>query len=138
MDDLFLKIIAGEIPAVKVYENEHTLAFMDIKPAGKGHVLVVPKQRFRNIFDIDEAAWGHMARTARTVAAAVRNAVGADGLNIIMNNEPAGGQEVFHAHLHLVPRWSNDKTFQPARHVSYETGEMERVAEAIRAELKST
>lgn len=137
MNDLFLKIIAGEIPASRVYEDEETYAFLDIKPSNKGHVLVVPKKYYRNILDIEEAAFCALMKTVHRLAPAVCKATGATGINIIMNNEPSAGQIIFHAHVHLVPRFEADEVFQPAKHTSYEEGEMESVAEAIRNNLKN-
>jgi histidine triad (HIT) family protein len=135
MDDIFLKIIRGDIPAHKVYEDETTLAFLDIKPHNKGHVLVIPKTQYRNILDIPEVVLCDMIRTAKKVAPAVKDAVEADGINIGMNNEAAAGQEVFHAHLHIVPRFTNDNIYQGPRQLEYEAGEMEKVAEKIKKEL---
>lgn len=135
MDDIFLKIVRGEIPAHKVYEDEHTLAFLDIKPHSKGHVLVIPKEQYRNILDIPEETLCNMIRTVKKIAPAVKEAVGADGLNIGMNNEHAAGQEVFHAHMHIIPRIEGDNVYRSPKHTSYEDGEMERVAEKIRSKL---
>lgn len=135
MHDIFLKIINGEIPSAKIYEDEHTYAFLDIRPNNKGHALVVPKAWSRNILDIDEASFLHMAKTARALARAIREATGADGVNILMNNEPAAGQEVFHSHMHIIPRWSGDGVFSKSKHTAYDDGEMDIVAERIRSLL---
>lgn len=135
MDDIFLKIIAGEIPAEKIYEDDNTLSIMDIKPNNKGHALVIPKKKYRNILDIDPDAFAAMAKTATRVARAIHKATNADGMTIVMNNEPAAGQEIFHAHLHIIPRFEGDKAFIPAKHVTYEDGEMAGLAEKIRANI---
>lgn len=135
MDDIFLKIIAGEIPAEKIYEDEQTFSFMDIKPANKGHALVVPKKKYRNILDIDPEVFAAMARTSVKVAQAVIKVTGADGVNITMNNEHAAGQEVFHAHLHIIPRFEGDGVFHAPTPVTYKEGEMEALAEKIRKEF---
>src|SRR5262245_13855753 len=105
MDDLFLKIIDGKIPSAKLYEDEHTYAFLDIRPINKGHALVVPKMHYRNIFDADPVALGQMMVTVQKVARALRESLHADGVTLAMNNEPAGGQDVFHAHIHVIPRF---------------------------------
>lgn len=136
MDDIFLKIIAGEISTEKIYEDEHTFSFMDIKPANKGHVLVVPKKKYRNIFDIDPEVFAAMARTAVKVARAVKKVTDADGVNITMNNGPAAGQEVFHAHLHVIPRFEGDGVFHAPTPVTYEEGEMVALATKIRRVLE--
>jgi histidine triad (HIT) family protein len=133
MDDLFLKILAGEIPSEKIYEDERTFAILDINPHNKGHALVIPKERYRNIFDIPEKEFCAMARAARKLARVIKEVTGADGINIGMNNEKAAGQEILHAHLHIIPRFNNDRVYQPARHTSYEVGEAAQLAEKIKA-----
>lgn len=135
MHDIFLKIINGEIPSTKIYEDEHTYAFLDIKPNNKGHALVVPKAWSRNVLDIDETTFLHMARTAHKLARAIKEATGADGVNILMNNEPAAGQEVFHSHIHIIPRFSEDGVFSKSKHTAYDDGEMDQVAAHIRSLL---
>jgi len=138
MNDLFLKIIKGEIPSAKIYEDEHTFAFLDINPHNKGHTLVIPKKPYRNILDIPEETLCHMIKTVRTLAPAIQKATGAHGINLGMNNERAAGQEIFHAHIHIVPRFEDDNIYQPAKHTSYSEGEKEALAEAIRKHITST
>lgn len=135
MEDLFLKIVRGEIPSHKLYEDEKTYAFLDINPHNKGHALVVPKTHFRNIFDIDEETFSSIMRTVRKLAPAIQKATGAHGINIGMNNESAAGQIVFHAHVHIIPRFEDDHIYEPAKHMKYEDGEMEKMAESIRSNL---
>lgn len=135
MDDLFLKIISGEIPAAKIYEDEHTFSFLDINPSNKGHALVVPKTRYRNILDMDGETFAALARTAHKVAQALQKTLDPDGINIVMNNEPAAGQVIFHAHMHVIPRFTNDNVFQKAKHVKYGDGEIDTYAEKIRTAL---
>lgn len=107
-EDIFAKIIAREIPADIVYEDEHTLAFLDLHPVNPGHTLVVPKEFSRNILDISPDAFAKVAETVRTLSRVIKEAMGADGINIHMNNEPAAGQEVFRTHLHIIPRHHGD------------------------------
>lgn len=135
MDDLFLKIVRGEIPSAKIYEDELTYAFLDIHPNNKGHALVVPKQKFRNIFDLDADTFAAMAQTAQKVAHALKDALAADGVNITMNNEPAASQEIFHAHMHVIPRYENDGVFAQPVKTSYAEGEIDVVAEKIRGAI---
>lgn len=135
METIFSKIIAREIPADIVYEDEKVLAFLDINPSNKGHTLVIPKKPFKNIFDGDEAILGHMMQVAQKVAQALQRTVAAEGVNIIMNNEAVAGQEVMHAHLHVIPRYADDNVFQPAQHTTYGKGESAEVAEKIKATL---
>ncbi len=107
-DTIFMKIIRREIPADIVYEDADTLAFLDVQPNNPGHTLVVPKKPFRNIFDIDDETLTAVWRTTRKVAKAVKEAVGAEGMNINTNNEAVAGQLVFHYHVHIIPRFKND------------------------------
>jgi histidine triad (HIT) family protein len=131
---VFEKIVAREIPAEIVYEDEDTLAFLDIAPNHPGHTLVIPKEPARNIFDISEASWLAMNRTARKLAPLVRDAVGADGINIHMNNEAAAFQAVFYPHIHLIPRHADDG-FTHFPQGKYAEGEAAAVADKIRARL---
>lgn len=133
-DTVFAKIIRREIPATIVYEDDDTLAFLDIAPNNPGHTLVIPKNYARNVFDIAEKDWLAVMRTVHKLSPAVREAMGADGVNIIMNNEPAAGQVVFHAHAHIIPRHPEDE-FKLWPKKEYKEGEQEAVAEKIRAKL---
>ena len=108
-DNVFAKILRGELPCHKIYEDEHTLAFMDIMPRGDGHCLVIPKNASRNIFDVSTEDLMHLAKAVQTVSKAVVEAFDADGLTIQQFNEPAGGQVVFHLHVHIIPRFEGVK-----------------------------
>ncbi|MGE5540794.1 MAG: HIT family protein [Bacillota bacterium] len=131
---VFEKIIARELPANIVYEDATTLAFLDIAPNNPGHVLVVPKTPSRNLFDISEESWTALMETVRRLAPAVRDAVGAGGVNIAMNNESAANQEVFYSHVHIIPRHEGDGVLSYSKK-QYADGEAERVAESIRKAL---
>ncbi|HEX7013280.1 MAG TPA: HIT family protein [Steroidobacteraceae bacterium] len=102
-DNVFAKILRGEIPAFKVYEDDHALAFMDAMPQSDGHTLVVPKTRARNFFDIDPDALAGLIKVTQRVAIAVRKAFNPQGMRIMQFNEPAAGQTVFHIHFHIIP-----------------------------------
>ena len=104
-DNIFAKILRGEIPAHRVYEDADTLAFMDVMPQGPGHTLVIPKAPARGLLDADPAALAAVAASVQRVARAVKAAFAADGLTVFQFNEPAGGQTVFHLHVHVVPRF---------------------------------
>lgn len=104
-DCIFCKIIAGEIPSSKVYEDEHVLAFLDITQVTKGHTLVVPKTHYRNVLDMDAAAASSLFAAVPAIARQLKDKLGASGLNIVNNNEEAAGQTVFHTHIHLLPRF---------------------------------
>lgn len=103
-NNIFAKLLRGEIPCHKVFEDEHSLAFMDIMPIVDGHCLVIPKVPARNIFDVPADAFAAMARTAQRVALAACKAFNADGHTLKQYSEAAGGQEVFHIHFHILPR----------------------------------
>ena len=103
--NIFAKILRGEIPCTKVYEDEHTIAFMDIMPQADGHTLVVPKNPSVNLLDADSATFGSLFATVQKIARAVKQGMGADGVVITQFNEAAAGQTVFHLHVHVIPRW---------------------------------
>jgi histidine triad (HIT) family protein len=105
---IFTKIINKELPAHIIYEDDQFLAFLDINPVNVGHSLLIPKQACRNIFDMPENLVGEFGKIAQKISRALKKALKADGLNLIMNNERAGGQIIFHAHLHIIPRFLND------------------------------
>jgi histidine triad (HIT) family protein len=108
MATIFSRIVQGEIPSIKIYEDAHTYAFMDIAPASRGHTLVVCKAELANLYELDEVSLVAVAKTTQRVAQAMRDALNPDGLNIIQNNGAAAGQTVFHYHVHLIPRWDGD------------------------------
>ena len=101
--NIFAKILRGEIPAHKIYEDEHTLAFMDVMPQVDGHCLVIPKANARGLLDVDPAVLAQLMKVVPKVAKACVNAMGADGFQIRQYNETAGGQTVFHLHFHVLP-----------------------------------
>jgi histidine triad (HIT) family protein len=103
-DNIFAKILRGELPAFKVYEDDKTVALLDIMPRCPGHALVIPKAPACNIFDISPEDFAAVARTAQKIAAAVKKAFTADGVTLQQANERAGGQVVFHLHMHVLPR----------------------------------
>jgi len=110
----FAKILRGEFPCYKVYENDHVLAFLDIMPRVAGHTLVIPKAPARNILDISEEDYRHVGSAVRTVARAAKTAFAADGITVQQFNEHAGGQVVFHLHVHIMPRHNGDSLLPPA------------------------
>lgn len=102
--NVFAKILGGQIPAHRVYEDDLTLAFMDVMPAADGHVLVIPKANYRNILDCPDDVLQATIVTTRKVAIAAHKAFIADGITVAQYSEKAGGQEVFHLHFHIIPR----------------------------------
>ncbi len=134
-DCIFCKIVAGDIPADAVYEDEKTLAFLDIRPVNAGHTLVVPKNGHpHNIFDVSAADWAAVSETVRKVSLAVEKAMSARGINLMMNNREHAGQVVDHVHLHIIPRFAGDGLKLWPQH-PYKEGEAEAVAEKIRAQF---
>jgi histidine triad (HIT) family protein len=133
-DCIFCKIVSGEIPATILYEDTDSVAFLDTSPVNKGHTLVIPRHHYENLFDLPEATGAAVMRTVQTMAGAVKKAVAADGINLGMNNGEAAGQIVFHAHLHIIPRFVDDGLKHWGQR-SYELDEMEVIAEAIRSAL---
>lgn len=135
-NNIFGKILRGEIPCETLYEDEHTLAFMDIMPQSDGHCLVIPKQASTGLLDADPAVFASLFATVQKLAHAAKRAMQADGVTIMQFNGAAAGQTVFHLHVHIVPR----KDGVPLRAHS---GEMEQAAvlkahaDQIRAALKS-
>ena len=104
-NNIFAKILRGEIPSTRVYEDDAALAFMDVMPRGEGHVLVIPKVPARGILDMPPEALGPYMQAVQKVAAAAKTGMGADGLTLQQFNESAGGQVIFHLHFHVLPRW---------------------------------
>ena len=102
-NNIFAKILRGEIPANKVYEDDRAFAFLDIMPRAPGHTLVIPKAPARNILDIDRNDLSHVMEVAQKIARAAMTAFGAEGITIQQFSEPAGGQVVFHLHVHVIP-----------------------------------
>ncbi len=135
MDDcIFCKIIAGKIPAMKVYENEKIFAFLDIMPVNPGHTLVVPREHHADLLETPDDVLSDMISRTKKIATAVMNAVNADGFNVGINTKPAAGQAVFHTHLHIMPRFKDDGLKHwPHRKLSDE--EMKKVQEAIKSQL---
>ncbi|MCW9054506.1 MAG: HIT family protein [Candidatus Pacebacteria bacterium] len=134
MDDLFDKIIRGDVPSEKIYEDEYTYAFLDINPNNPGHTLVVPKVHSTNVLDITEDDWVHLMKTVRLLAPKVKEAMEADGVHVYMNNEPTAFQEIMHTHVHIIPRHKGDG-FHPWKGTPYSSEEISKVGDAIRALL---
>jgi histidine triad (HIT) family protein len=113
-NNIFAKILRGEFPCYKVYEDDHVLAFLDIMPRSPGHTLVIPKAPARNILDISADDFAHVARGSHRIARAAMMAFKADGITVQQFNEAAGGQVVFHLHMHVMPRHDGVALLPPA------------------------
>lgn len=112
-DCIFCKIVAGDIPSKKIYEDDNHIAFLDIFPAGRGHSLVIPKTHHNDIHSISAGEYGALASVAKQVADLLHTKLGSDGTTIMQMNREAGWQTVFHAHMHVIPRWSGDSLHKP-------------------------
>ena len=133
-ENIFAKILRGEAPAFKVYEDEYTLAFMDVMPQVDGHTLVIPKDAAENLHDADTVKLGATIQTVQRVAAAVKEAFDAPGIMIAQLNGAAAGQTVFHLHFHILPRFDGVEFRMHARDME-DFGKLEGFAERIRAAL---
>jgi histidine triad (HIT) family protein len=132
---LFCKIVAGEIPSTKVYEDDQVYSFMDINPLGEGHLLIIPKNHYSTIFDIPPEDLGAVFEAARKISLALKSALDMPGLNLIQSNGRAASQIIDHFHLHLIPRKPGD-AFSKIMEWRLEPGDMDeigRVAEKITA-----
>ncbi|SLN29923.1 HIT family protein [Ruegeria meonggei] len=132
-DNIFAKILRGEIPSTRVYEDDDTLAFMDIMPRADGHLLVIPKTPCRNLLDASPAQLAAVMATTQKLSHAVVNAFGADGVTIQQFNEAAGGQEVFHLHFHVLPRHADVSLRAPGQMGDFDV--IAQHAEQIKAAL---
>lgn len=134
-DCLFCRIVRGEIPSSKVYEDEHVYAFLDIAPSFYGHCLVVPKNHYENILDIGMKEICAVFAAVQKIAPAVMRATGAEGFHVIQNNNEAAGQTVFHTHFHIVPRKTGDGMVLWASKAYESTEEMLEMAKKIQTEM---
>lgn len=135
--NVFAKILRGEMPAHKLYEDDETFAFMDIMPRGDGHCLVIPRKPARNIFDVDPDSLAAVYRTVQKLTRAAVKAFGADGATIQQFNETAGGQIVFHLHVHVIPRFEG-VPLKPHSGQMADQAVLASHAEKIRAALSET
>ena len=130
-DCIFCRIAAGQLPAAIVLETKDVLAFLDIAPVNYGHTLVIPKVHYPNLLELPDELWTEVGQVSRRVAQALRATLYAQGFNIGMNNFEAAGQVVFHAHIHVIPRYFSDglKLFPQE---SYKPGDLEKTAAQLR------
>ncbi|MBE5923045.1 MAG: HIT family protein [Lachnospiraceae bacterium] len=134
-DCIFCKIAAGEIPSTTIYEDDLHRVFFDIAPGSEGHCLIVPKNHYNDIFDMDEKAGADLFALATKVAKALKEVTGCEGMNIVQNNGSIAGQTVFHFHMHLIPRYTGDTV-----NVGWVPGEanmeeLSKMAEKVRAAM---
>jgi len=134
-DCLFCKMVAGQIPVAKIYEDEDVLAFLDIGPISDGHTLVIPKQHFEKLHDCPPELLGRIALQLGKIAGAVTAAMNSDGYNVLCNNGRAAGQLIEHLHFHIIARKTGDALFDRWPAYKYEQGKIEVIAEEIRKNL---
>ncbi|MGI9302985.1 MAG: HIT family protein [Gammaproteobacteria bacterium] len=107
-DCIFCKIVAGEIPCFRLFEDDQTLSFMDINPANEGHALIIPKEHWEDVYAIPDELISTVTTTAKRIAGAAQATVTPDGVNLVQCNGKGAGQSVFHFHMHVLPRWNDD------------------------------
>ena len=134
-DCIFCKMVGGQIPVTKIYEDEVVLSFLDIGPISDGHTLVIPKQHFEKLHDCPPQLLGEVALRLGKVALAVTTTMRSDGYNLLCNNGRAAGQLVGHLHFHIVPRRAGDGIFDRWPSYKYQQGEIEAIAAEIRKNL---
>lgn len=136
-DCIFCKIIAGEIPSNTIYEDDDVKVIMDIAPATKGHALVLPKDHYDNIYDIDSEVLGKAVKVAQKVMKHATKVLGCDGYNLLQNNGEIAGQTVFHFHMHLIPRYANMNDEDMLKFTPQEVAgeEVKKIADAIRLDV---
>ncbi len=132
METLFTKINKGEIPSIKLYEDDVCFVILDINPVLKGHALVISKEPYPNMNSCPDEVLAHLIKVAKLVDAKQRKALNCQGSNIIINNDPASGQEVPHIHVHVIPRFDNDGRKYFALHDKYSDGEMAQYGERLK------
>lgn len=131
---IFCMIANGQIPSATVYEDEDFRAVLDIAPAHKGHVILLPKVHADNLYSLDDAVAAKALPVVKKIALALKKTTGCDGINVLQNNEPAAGQSVFHLHIHIIPRFDGDGILPVWPQGSYDEGEAAEWAARIASE----
>jgi histidine triad (HIT) family protein len=129
---VFCLVLSGDIPSERVQEDEHTLAVMDINPFTRGHAVVFPKRHVRGLYDVDEEELARTFSAARRLALAVRDRLGATGVNLLNNNERAAWQSIFHFHVHVIPRYDGDPMRLPVEPRPADPQTLQAVAQELR------
>jgi histidine triad (HIT) family protein len=136
MASIFSRIVAGELPAARVYEDDETLAFMDINPSARGHTLVICKEEHPGLLDVPPETLAKVIQTVQRVARAITKALQPDGFNLVQNDGSAAGQVVFHYHMHIIPRWNGDNVKSlRLQQGSTDPEELQQIAAQIRAAM---
>ncbi len=135
---IFCKLAAGEIPTHTIYEDDRFRVILDAAPASRGHALILPKEHFADLYEIDAETAGGAMQLAKRLAGTMTKALGCDGLNLVQNNGEVAGQTVFHFHLHIIPRYKNMKNDDILHwsHENFMEEEMEEICQDIAKELR--
>ena len=131
-DCIFCKLANGEIPTNALYEDDIVKVIFDANPAAKGHVLILPKEHFDNIYELDDDTAAHVFKVAAKISKAYKKALDFDGLNIVQNNGEVAGQTVFHFHMHLIPRKAGDQAVPEWEHLSLSDDEMKEICDKMK------
>lgn len=134
-DCIFCRIANGEVPAAALYEDDDFCVILDMNPASKGHALILPKQHFANVCELDETLAAKVLPLAGRLGAAMQKALGCDGFNLVQNNGEAAGQTVNHFHMHVIPRYKNGPAMISWKPGTISAGKMGEIVEAVKAEL---
>lgn len=129
---IFCRIANGEIPSTTLYEDENFRVILDLGPATRGHALLIPKEHYRDLFDLDDETAAKVLLKAKRIASRMKKALGADGFNLVQNNGEAAGQTVFHFHMHLIPRYTDDHAgilWKPGKTTPEEMEEVKRLVD---------
>ena len=132
MNCIFCKILNGEIPSNKVFENDNFIAILDAFPANEGHTLVIPKKHYENIFEIDENTLKEGYAIAKKIATSIKKSLNIEDINILQNNGALAGQTVNHFHIHIIPRKENDKVVIKSEHISVDNNRINEILDSIK------
>jgi histidine triad (HIT) family protein len=134
--NIFARILRGEIPSAKILETDKALAFVDVNPVNRGHVLLIPKAEAATLSDLSDEDAAHLGSLLPRLCRAVRSVTGCDALNVIVNHGEVAGQTIFHVHFHIIPRFKGDAVHWPWPHQSYVEGEMAKLRVHLAEALK--
>ncbi len=135
---IFCKIAAGVIPSATIYEDDMFRVILDLNPASKGHALILPKEHFKNVCDLDEKTAARVLPLAGKIGTAMKKALGCDGFNLVQNNGEAAGQTVMHFHMHMIPRYEGGPHMVEWEPQAADGEELKVIAEAVKAELQTS
>lgn len=135
MDCIFCKIVNGDIPSNKVYEDDRFIAILDVSPANEGHTLVIPKKHFENIFEIDEETIKEGYAVAKKIAHSIKKSLNIENINILQNNGALAGQTVNHFHIHVIPRKENDSITMKSEAVSVDSDRTKEIVTLLKSNI---